>query len=124
VSSLVRSEMRWPLAVVAGLRRWFKLVFAYSGPAEHTERGSTFALELYRLLPAFDLEPEEEKVLMTVVDEKGSLRGEAGFLELVREALATSGLKASRFPVGLTISLDAKGDVLPVAPFVAVAPCV
>jgi hypothetical protein len=107
--------MRMPLAVVAGLRKWFKLVLAQSGSAEHAEGDSIFALELYRLLQAFEFEPEE-KVLMTVVEENGSLQGEEGFLKLVREALATSGLEASRFPVGLALSLNANGDVVPVAP--------
>ncbi len=52
---------------------------------------------------------------MTVVDEKGSLKGEEGFLKVFRDALATSGIEASRFPVGLAVSVNANGDVMPVA---------
>ncbi len=50
--------MKWPLAVVIGLRRWFKIVLAQSS-AEHAETDTIFALELYRLLQAFEFEAEE-----------------------------------------------------------------
>jgi hypothetical protein len=97
--------MRWPLAVVASLRRWFKLVLAQFGEPDNSERDAIFALELYRLLQGFEFEAEE-RLLMAL--DKNGLAGDAHFVALFREALGASGLQPSRFPSDLTVALGAE----------------
>jgi signal transduction histidine kinase/DNA-binding response OmpR family regulator len=116
---LLQRYMRWPLSVVAGLRRWFKLVLAQFGEPETSERDAIFALELYRLLQGFEFEAED-RLLMAL--DKNGLAGDARFVALFQEALGASGLKPSRFPSDLTVSVSAEGGVVPAAPSLAFLP--
>jgi hypothetical protein len=115
--------MKWQLAMIVGLRRWLKNVLAQSTSPEFAEKDSLFGFELHRLLSAFEFVPVK-KVLLSVVDESGCLEGDDNFVMLFNEALATSGTDALRFPLGMTVCMDAVGIVEASAPSMPLLPTV